>query len=72
MKGFNLEKKTNADNINFKWQKRDLTPTIHDFDDTNSGCQMENITENSSPSEIFECFINHDIVQEIVTQSNIF
>lgn len=66
------KRKTTVDEPNFKWQKADLIPILHDFDDGNSGCQIQNITEKSSALEIFESFITHEIVQEMVTQTKIY
>ena len=58
--------------ITFKWRRVDLVPILHDFDDENSGCQIENLDPNPSALDIFESFITKDIVQEILNQTNMF
>lgn len=64
--------KKDAGEANFKWKKSDLAPVIHDFDNINSGCRIQNIGENPSALDIFENFITHDIVEKIATESNSF
>ncbi|KAF5277541.1 hypothetical protein FQR65_LT15967 [Abscondita terminalis] len=66
------KRKTIVDEPNFKLQKADLVPILHDFNHGNSGCQIENIPEQSSALQIFKSFITPEIVQEMQTQTKIY
>ncbi|KAJ8940786.1 hypothetical protein NQ314_010596 [Rhamnusium bicolor] len=58
--------------ITFKLRREDLVPILHDFNDVNSGCQIENLDPNPSALDIFESFITENIVEEILNQTNMF
>ncbi|XP_071052962.1 piggyBac transposable element-derived protein 4-like [Onthophagus taurus] len=46
------------------------TPKVHDFEESNSGIQNKNITDTSTALNIFLEFMNEEIINKIVFESN--
>lgn len=66
------KRRTLHDKSDFNWRKIDLQPILHDFDNVNSGCLLQSLSDDPTPLEIFENFMSLDFINEIVTQSNLY
>lgn len=66
------KKPKNALNENFsiEWRKRQFTPVIHNFDDSNSGARVENIEKPSKEMDYFLLFMNDEVVEMIISETN--
>ncbi|XP_071051388.1 piggyBac transposable element-derived protein 4-like [Onthophagus taurus] len=64
------ENEVNSAN-DFTWEYTPTwTPKVHDFEESNSGIQNKNITDTSTALKIFLEFMNEEIINKIVLESN--
>lgn len=54
-----------------KWDSQDFVPTVHQFDNTNSGIQNEKLLNESREVEYFLNFISEELANVIGEETNI-
>lgn len=62
----------NGPTVVFDWDKKDFVPSVYQFDNTNSGCTIDNLGEEPSILTIFELFFPDEFVQKIVDQIHLY
>lgn len=55
----------------FKWEQKDLTPTIHIFNNDESGVKIQ-LPDAPTALEIFEHFFSTEILDQIVAETNAY
>nr|XP_012145431.1 PREDICTED: piggyBac transposable element-derived protein 4-like [Megachile rotundata] len=51
------------------WSKNDFKPTLHEFNDTNSGVKG-NLTPEATPLDAFQLFFSEELVSHITEETN--
>lgn len=67
-----LEENLGRPTDKFDWKEKHLLPQIHVFDSEQSGCKIDNFSEDPTSLECFELFFSDAVVTLIVEQTNLF
>ncbi|XP_050509345.1 piggyBac transposable element-derived protein 4-like [Diabrotica virgifera virgifera] len=66
------EDQTSNNTYDFLWKKKDLLPKTFAFDSSEVGCTIDGLTAENKPLDFCKVFFTDNIVNHIVTETNIF